>query len=491
MNLAVRRLEGLSKEMLEPFFDEWHDEIDFNRALDKTDCDELKTFYSQLESVLSELNSEMLKSTSRASTYDGDLASIMLAQTTPLFTWQSACPICFDVGDSDILEYLTRRGDSCREYLFRLSRASRHLLASKHWDDDSESRLEMEFDRIYSSSLEYEKRTAAALSKFRLYDVLPFISQSNLLFGPDEVNYQMFYEGREETDCLGRTGLHQALDAIGNYSLAKLEGLAVTSPRGFDYGAELINAQDLLGRTLLHVACQKGWTEGVRDLMKYAPDPSLKTDYGSLPLHYAAAIGSLEICQLVQPSDQYQYNINEVDSQGNTALYYAVGSGNAELVEFLLTQPHKVDPNIAGKFSPVWKAFHMHHEEMVRLLIEGGADFEYLLRNRKFGPETPLRLRQLVTETNKPPKRSGIWVDPYDGLPVNLTGQIPTTQPQTVQLPHLPPSMSQTPFPLQPSASDPEAFGTQPIASDVHRQSYTGQWYDASGRAHSWMSPPT
>jgi ankyrin repeat protein len=69
------------------------------------------------------------------------------------------------------------------------------------------------------------------------------------------------------------------------------------------------------------------------------------------------------------------FNVNEMDSQGNTALYYAINSRNVELVKRLLAVP-EIDPNLRGPTSPppIFRADYTKQQEMVDLLLAHGAD---------------------------------------------------------------------------------------------------------------------
>jgi len=102
--------------------------------------------------------------------------------------------------------------------------------------------------------------------------------------------------GSNFEDCLGRTQLHRLLDQIDPSDLEEdwilRECIESRSDEGFD-------VQDVLGRTPLHIACQKGWVHGVSSMLQHGADSSVSTIYGSLTLHYAAAQGSHHIYQLL------------------------------------------------------------------------------------------------------------------------------------------------------------------------------------------------
>jgi ankyrin repeat protein len=82
------------------------------------------------------------------------------------------------------------------------------------------------------------------------------------------------------------------------------------------------NEQDIVGRIPLHIACQRGWAEGVKALLGLRPNTAIKTIYSSTPLHYAAVRGSVEICRdLLQHGSCQPF---AVGYEGRTAGYYAL-----------------------------------------------------------------------------------------------------------------------------------------------------------------------
>lgn len=65
----------------------------------------------------------------------------------------------------------------------------------------------------------------------------------------------------------------------------------------------------------------------------------------------------------------FENNINKIDKNENTLLFYAVKNNNKKIAEFLLE--HDADPNIANnnKNTPLHIAFSSRNYEMVNLLI--------------------------------------------------------------------------------------------------------------------------
>ena len=98
--------------------------------------------------------------------------------------------------------------------------------------------------------------------------------------------------------------------------------------------SKLKDKQDILGRTALLIACQKEWKEAVKWLLEEEADPEITTIYGSLPLHYAAANDSIEICKLLL-AHKARFDMKAVDCIEKTALDYAKAKGYQEVVDLL------------------------------------------------------------------------------------------------------------------------------------------------------------
>lgn len=96
--------------------------------------------------------------------------------------------------------------------------------------------------------------------------------------------------------CLGRNTLHRWSDWLprpdktDHVRLRELLDL-----ERFQY----INGQDTLGRSPLHIVCRSGWLAGVDLLLSRGANIKAETVYRSLPLHYAAVEGHLDICRLL------------------------------------------------------------------------------------------------------------------------------------------------------------------------------------------------
>ena len=116
-----------------------------------------------------------------------------------------------------------------------------------------------------------------------------------------------------------------------------------------------------------------------------AETANIRDKDGSLPFHWAAYKGYLEIVDLFIP---FMQNINILGKNGLTALNLAVKARKKEVVDFLLKNNARKDiPDRDGSF-PLHHAADLGYLEIVQLLILNGDDVE--VKNRH--EETALRV---------------------------------------------------------------------------------------------------
>lgn len=132
------------------------------------------------------------------------------------------------------------------------------------------------------------------------------------------------------TDITGRSLLHQALDM----GLPKvIKRIVADNSMDMTLGVVLCNQKDDLGRTPLHVACLKNNADAVQQLLQWGASPTKKTSAGLLPLHFAAAIGSTEICPLLMANRRVRCDTAGPD--GKNARDYALINNNFMVAQTL------------------------------------------------------------------------------------------------------------------------------------------------------------
>ncbi|CAI2380253.1 unnamed protein product [Moneuplotes crassus] len=107
-------------------------------------------------------------------------------------------------------------------------------------------------------------------------------------------------------------------------------------------------------------------------LAKGIPIDEPLTDAGMVGLHLACAQGDLDSARIFVENGA---DVNSSDKVGRTALHFASANGESpDLIDFLIS--NGADPNAqsSGGDTPLIKAILFDNAEVVRSLIEGGAD---------------------------------------------------------------------------------------------------------------------
>ncbi|KAL5415409.1 hypothetical protein PMIN03_002740 [Paraphaeosphaeria minitans] len=102
-----------------------------------------------------------------------------------------------------------------------------------------------------------------------------------------------------------------------------------------------VNAKNNNGQTALHFCASKNHLDLARTLLKEKATARVKDKRGQLPLHRAAAIGSVPmIKQLLGPGKS---PLNATDADGWTALHHAIAEGHGDAALLLLTSGAEFD----------------------------------------------------------------------------------------------------------------------------------------------------
>ncbi|XP_075228378.1 uncharacterized protein LOC142328462 isoform X2 [Lycorma delicatula] len=156
---------------------------------------------------------------------------------------------------------------------------------------------------------------------------------------------------------------------------------------------EAVNARDSQGRTLLYLAVQNEWRAGVDFLLNANADIKLPANDGSTVIHAAASkMDSVLLEELFTFDDAFEV-VNQVDGKQQTPLCCAVAESSTSCVECLLK--HGASPNIIqpGEITLLHVASRNGCEEILKLLLESGADIliEFFNEPRE-GGMTPLHV---------------------------------------------------------------------------------------------------
>jgi ankyrin repeat protein len=137
-----------------------------------------------------------------------------------------------------------------------------------------------------------------------------------------------------------------------------------------------VDTADARGRTALLLATHANSIDAARYLISKGADVNAKDQIGDSPYLYAGAEGRLEILKMTVEAGA---DLTSVNRYGGTSLIPAAHHGHPDVVRYLLTTNIDIDhvnnlgwtalleAVILGDGSPVY-------QDIVRLLLEGGAD---------------------------------------------------------------------------------------------------------------------
>jgi hypothetical protein len=345
---ALIHLKHMKRNTKAPFFSGSRPAEDVE--LWRRDIKNLNSLYEKLELILLRTASEL--ATTDLTIPPGLPLTVLLAQvlTTPSLT--DTCPICEPPSQASIMDVLSQEDEFYSELQARQYRLVKHLKTSDP-HDVNDLLLQREVDRYAELSAMFPRRAHERLKSLGMLETAA-VYPSLRIYHPDAIGSYTFQLGEEQEDCLFRTSLHSWLDHTApNRHPADLEQLELESRDWMT-----VNETDILGRTPLHIACQHGWIEGVKALLKLGADTSTTTIYGSTPLHYAAVRGSLEICvELLNEGMEYgNIQLFALDCEGYTAMHYALKNGHSSMAKTLAnygsSQAGKLHQTIQGLERP-------------------------------------------------------------------------------------------------------------------------------------------
>ncbi|XP_076872916.1 uncharacterized protein LOC143522871 [Brachyhypopomus gauderio] len=109
-----------------------------------------------------------------------------------------------------------------------------------------------------------------------------------------------------------------------------------------------VNYQDESGRTALSYACEKGYLDAVKMLVKHNADPEMVDTWGNTALMYAAVAGHSVIVEfLVRAFKRLGLQVDRQNRVGNSAVEVAKYLGHTECLSALLCNSKKVHNNDA------------------------------------------------------------------------------------------------------------------------------------------------
>lgn len=149
------------------------------------------------------------------------------------------------------------------------------------------------------------------------------------------------------------------------------------------FGTEVNERDENRCTPLIHCAMieDEQWAVGIaRMLIEKGATIGLRDKKGLNALHYACIHNRLALVKIYLSA--IDFNVNQGDSLGNTALHYAVTVGNTEMVkqllEILVKYKITVDPVNKKDITPLMQAYKSGNNECAKLLISIGSANENL-----------------------------------------------------------------------------------------------------------------
>jgi len=148
----------------------------------------------------------------------------------------------------------------------------------------------------------------------------------------------------------------------------------------------LVNENDQFDNTPLHLACQFGFLETVKVLLKYDADIDNKNEDEQTPFHLAAKHGHVDVVQCLVEANRSA--IFHKDEDDNTALHLAATEKMTYTVDALLSEGASVFEKNDNNWTPLDCAAASGAYKCAELLIENGSPLDPMDRKMT----TPLHL---------------------------------------------------------------------------------------------------
>jgi ankyrin repeat protein len=128
------------------------------------------------------------------------------------------------------------------------------------------------------------------------------------------------------------------------------------------------------GRTPIHFAAQFSCLENVKLLVSRGASLQFKDQYARSVFHAAVHGGNLDTAKYLLAEFVELFSVHDCDTRGYQALHFAAWGGHALIAKWLIAQGAMVDEHINSSFTPLKIASQDGHIDVVRCLLESGAE---------------------------------------------------------------------------------------------------------------------
>lgn len=159
------------------------------------------------------------------------------------------------------------------------------------------------------------------------------------------------------------------------YRLNLLEMLRLFFEKG-----TAVNARDLKGNTLLHLASHQGKTEMIEFLLEMGADINARTEEGITPLHSACLNRNEEAVQLLIA---HGADLNAASHKGLTPLHNACSISCLKIIKLLVQHEVKINVRTLRGWTPLHVASKNGCLETIKFLVEKGAFLDEITKVNK------------------------------------------------------------------------------------------------------------
>jgi len=129
-------------------------------------------------------------------------------------------------------------------------------------------------------------------------------------------------------------------------------------------------ACDIHHNDAIQAASKKGYYKIVELLLEHEADPNSRNEFGENAIQGASEIGNYKIVKLLL---EHGADPNVTSEHGYAAIHYASAKGSLNIVELLVKKGSNVD---FMYYSPVNEAIDNGHLQVIKYLIDNGAEWE-------------------------------------------------------------------------------------------------------------------